>query len=214
MSGDGADEDVVEYGGGRRFPALSGGRRFPALSWRPPRSAAILAGAALLLGLAVGYAAGDRHAGGGAKASPRPAASAEASPVAVGPALIQDTVACSTRTGRKLQLGVQVTNQSTADVILSQVHVVLPLGGLRAVAQQWGPCGVLPAEGSVTTHSLSPGASAWFTVTFEVLMKCPGPLPVQFTVDYDSQGQAATVSLPGFPDLGGVSYPGCPATTG
>lgn len=172
--------------------------------------------AALLLGLTAGYAAGDRHAGGGAAAPQRPSASASAAapPVTAGPALMQDPVTCSAQVGRELQLGVQVPNQSTTDVTLSRVHVVLPLGGLRTISQEWGPCGVLPADESLTADRITPGASTWFTVTFKVLMKCPQPLPVQFTVDYQWNDQLTTVSLPGFPDLGEVPYPGCPATAG
>jgi hypothetical protein len=52
------------------------------------------------------------------------------------------------------------------------------------------------------------------TVTFQVLVKCPGPLPVQFTVGYDVGGQHAVATLPGFPDLSQVPYKGCPANAG
>jgi hypothetical protein len=38
-------------------------------------------------------------------------------------------------------------------------------------------------------------------------------LPVQFAVGYVAQGHSATASLPGFPDLGQVTYTGCPAKT-
>lgn len=37
----------------------------------------------------------------------------------------------------------------------------------------------------------------------------PEPVSVQFTVDYESRGQPAAASLPGFPDLGQVPYSGC-----
>jgi hypothetical protein len=126
------------------------------------------------------------------------------------PSLTQTTAACSVQHGRELQLGVEVTNESSQQVTLRKVDTVLPLGGLRALSQQWGPCGVLPqGQDQTGVQLLPPGASAWFTVTFKVLARCPGPLPVQFTVDYDLYGVPAAVILPGFPDLTGVPYAGC-----
>jgi hypothetical protein len=124
------------------------------------------------------------------------------------PALIQSTLACSVQTGRELQLGVQVTNESAGAVTLRQVKTIFPLGGLRALSQQWGPCGALPGQDQAS-NDLPAGASTWLTVTVKVLRACPGPLPVQFTVDYDWNGRPATVSLPGFSDLTNVPYTGC-----
>ena len=43
----------------------------------------------------------------------------------------------------------------------------------------------------------------------EVLMACPRPLPVQFSVSYQENGRMFTAQLPGFPDLGQVTYSGC-----
>ena len=40
---------------------------------------------------------------------------------------------------------------------------------------------------------------------------CPGPAPLQFQVTYSVNGQQSTFDLPGFPDLSGVRYSGCPA---
>ena len=37
----------------------------------------------------------------------------------------------------------------------------------------------------IPDNAIPAGGSAWFTVTFKVLVKCPGPLPVQFTLGYD-----------------------------
>ena len=87
---------------------------------------------------------------------------------------------------------------------------MLPLGGLRALSQQWGPCGVLPrSQDPASVYLLAPGASTWLTVTFQVLKRCPGPDPVQFTVVYDWNGQRAAAILPGFSDLTQVPYTGC-----
>jgi len=194
-----------------------GGRRFPSLNWRPPRNAAILLAAGLIIGLVAGYAAGDRQAPRNASppmaspgsASPAPTATlatGTAVPSEGGPALTQAIGICSAQSGRDLQLGVQVTNESAAEIRLGRVRAVLPLGGLRAISQLWAPCGAIGATGSA---SLGPGDSTWFSVTFQVLVGCPRPLPVQFTVDYSSAGESASVNVPGFSDLGQVPYTGC-----
>jgi hypothetical protein len=216
--GDNSAGDVVEQCGGR----LPSPNWLPSLNWRPPnwrprnwrspRGGAILLVVGLVAGLVVGYTAGDRQAPGGASAPRRPApGSASASPAlsltAGGPALIQAIGTCAVQNGRELQLGVQVTNQSTTDMTLSLVRPVLPLGGLKWISQQWAPCSTLPTGQDPAV--LTPGASTWFSVTFDVLVRCPGPLPVQFTVDYMQDGRAAATSLPGFPDLGQVPYTGC-----
>jgi hypothetical protein len=206
-------DDVVELGG----------RRFLPPGWRPSRGAGVLAVVALIGGLAAGYAAGDRHARGSA-ALPRPAGtatpSASLAPVPAAtfsfanlPALTQDTGACSAQTGRELQLGVQVTNQSAAPLTLQTARAVLPMGGLRQVTQQWAPCGALSDRFIQADDILPPGASTWLTITFTVQVRCPAPAPVQFTVGYLAQGHPAAASLPGFSDLSQVPYSGCPANT-
>ncbi len=214
--------DVVEQGGRRFFPSLNW--RPP---WRPPRGAAILLAVGLVIGLAAGYAAGYHQAPRNASASPTASASpappvpAPAPQIVIkgtaiqgtgsvftdGLALTQDTGTCSVQSGRELQLGVQVTNSSTEPIVLSRIRTVFPLSGLKVVSQQWAPCGAIGAvQGPV---ALEPGDSTWFSVTVQVLVACPGPLPVQFTVNYTYAGQAAIVTLPGFPDLGQVPYTGC-----
>ena len=214
--------DVVEQGGRRFFPSLNW--RPP---WRPARGAAILLAVGLVIGLAAGYAAGYHQAPRNASASPTASASpappvpAPAPQIVIkgtaiqgtgsvftdGLALTQDTGTCSVQSGRELQLGVQVTNTSTEPIVLSRIRTVFPLSGLKMVSQQWSPCGVIGAvQGPV---ALEPGDSTWFSVTVQVLVACPAPLPVQFTVNYTYAGQAAIVNLPGFPDLGQVPYTGC-----
>ena len=203
--GSGPGDDVLELGGRRR--------QVPP-GWRPP--AALAAGAvALLAGLAAGYAAGAGHA---RDHTPPPSPSHVAAPAAPfsagGFPLSQSGPQCSVQTGRELQVGLQITNLSPAAVRLRRVTVVLPLGGLKVTSQAWGPCGELlasgAAPGSIRPPTLARGASSWFTVTFKVLVTCPQPLPVQFTLDYGQQGRAAAIRLPGFPDLGQVPYSGCP----
>jgi hypothetical protein len=161
----------------------------------------VLAGAGLLLGLAVGYAAGARHAKAGTLSRP---------PAAGTSALIQPGSQCSAQIGAALQLGIQITNQSATAVTLRKVKVVLPLGGLTATSQAWGPCGELPVAGRLPASVLPANASTWFTVTFKVLENCPLQYSVQFAVYYDQGGRPAIVSLPGFADLSHVPYKTCP----
>jgi hypothetical protein len=217
---------------------IEGGGRWPDLPWRLPRLLrrlvgptprgrlgaipAVIAVAALAAGLVAGYAAGERHArhGSGGRAGSAVIAAGG------GAALVQAGVDCSARAGGMLQLGVQVTNQSAVSLRLDSVRAVLPLGGLRVAGASWGVCGELPAVGQVPVGqatvgqatvgqaggmTLPAGASGWFTVTFAVLMSCPAPLPVQFTVGYEQRGERLSARLPGFPDLGQVPYPGCGA---
>ena len=220
MTDNGAD--VVEQGGRRLFPSLNW--RPP---WPPPRGAVILLAVGLIAGLAAGYAAGYHQAPRNASATPTASASpappvpAPAPQIVIkgtavqgtgsvftdGLALTQDTGTCSVQSGRELQLGVQVTNTSTEPIVLTRIRTVFPLSGLKMVSQQWAPCGAIGAvQGPV---ALEPGDSTWFSVTVQVLVACPAPLPVQFTVNYTYAGQAAIVTLPGFPDLGQVPYTGC-----
>jgi hypothetical protein len=56
---------------------------------------------------------------------------------------------------------------------------------------------------------LPPYGTAWLSVTFRVLVACQRPLPVQFSVSYQENGRTGAAQLPGFPDLGQVTYTGC-----
>ena len=203
--GPGAGDDVLELGRQRR--------RVPRR--RPPPAALIPAAVALVAGLAAGYAAGARHPA--APATPpgpsRAAPAAAAAPFSAGGfPLSQSGPQCSVQTGHALQVGLQITNLSPAPLTLRRAEVVLPLGGLTVTAQTWAPCGQLPATGhpaGLLPPALRPGASTWLTITFHVLVRCPQPLPVQFTLHYDQQGHPAAIRLPGFTDLGQVPYSGC-----
>lgn len=202
--GSGAGDDVLELGGRRR--------RVP--RWWPPSAALVLGAVALLAGLTIGYATGAWHAGDHAAPPSPPRTAAPAAPFSAGGfPLSQSGPQCSVQTGRELQVGLQITNLSPATIRLRRVEVVLPLGRLKVVSQAWGSCGELLASGeppgSLLPPTLGRGASSWFTVTFQVLVRCPKPLPVQFTLHYDQQGRPAAIRLPGFPDLGQVPYSGC-----
>lgn len=194
------DGDVLELGG----------RRLPTLPWRPPKigkAAVLLAAAGLLVGLAAGYVAGDRH---GREGAPSARASAVPAPAVGGPTLGQSGNQCSAQIGTSLQLGVQVTNGSSTALTVGPIRAILPMGMLRVTSEGWGPCGELTAVNDVADRFLPAGASTWFTVTVTVLVKCPGALPVQFMVGYQQHGKLAFVQLPGFVDLGHVPYAGCP----
>ena len=180
---------------------------------RPPAFAAGLAVAALVLGLAVGYGVGRNQAPSRPAAVPSARASTaqpESPPPALSlPELGQSGPQCAEQIGRKLQLGVQVINESPTSVRLSSVRVIMPLGGLKQTAQAWGTCGQISGLPDPRATLVSAGGSAWFTVTFQVLERCPGALPVQFLLSYDRGGSMKTVRLPGFVDLGHVAYSGC-----
>lgn len=207
-------DDLVELGG-REF-RLPGGLSSRLPGWRPrarlSRGAGALAVAALVVGLAVGYAVGDNARGGAALPAPSsPPTTTPAGVVVAGaPALTQDTGACSLQHGQDLVLGIQLTNQSTQPLTLTTSKAVLPLGGLKQLSWQWATCGAIAAPPGQGESILMPGQSTWLAVTFHVTMHCPGPAPVQFTVGYLVLGRPATASLPGFPDLTGVPYSGCP----
>jgi hypothetical protein len=206
--------DLVELGG--RPLRLPGWLSSRLPGWRPSRGAGVLAVVALVAGLAAGYAAGDRAHGGAA--APAPSASPTAGPAATfsfadSPALTQDTGACSVQQGQDLVLGIQLTNQSPQPLTLTGPRAILPLGGLTQVTWQWAACGAIAAPPAQSDAILMPGESAWMTVTFAVKEKCPGPVPVQFSVAFLVRGKPGTASLPGFPDLGQVPYSGCGTTT-
>lgn len=199
------DADMIEMGGHPpRWPwgAVRG----------PPISIALAAFAAgLLLGFAGGHLQARPNGG------PARAATSAATVFPVGDTAITMTGnRCAVQLGHALQLGVEVVNQSDGTVTLRQIEPVLPLGGLKAAASRWGTCGVLPelGPGPGQATALGPGATGWLTVTFDVMVGCPEPLPVQFKISYAQAGRLVTAELPGFPDLGQVQYNKCGTNPG
>jgi hypothetical protein len=209
-------DDVLELGDDRP-------RRRLGPSWWPPhlpRFAMVLAAVALVLGLGVGFGVG--HATGSRQAG-QPGATASGSSTSAasvssgGPTLAQTGNLCSAQLGTTLQLGIQVSNGSTAPLTLGQVRAVLPMGGLQVTGWTWGPCGELNAgphnggdpQGSEPDQYLTAGAMGWVNVQVKVLVRCPIPLPVQFIISYQQYGKLRTVELPGFQDLGAVPYTSC-----
>ena len=219
--------DVIEHGTGpRRFDAAgwlgSHGMRSYRLGFAPTRGAAVLAAVTLLAGLAVGYAAGRGTSGTAPPPSPSatsPTAAASTSPppnplADVGPAVDQLTASCSSQSGTELQLGIEVSNTSSTTVTLTGLKAVFPEsinGALRELSWQWGPCGAIVDGPGQPTVQLAPGASAWLSAAFKVLVRCPSPYPVQFNVAYVAGDMHAIAALPGFSDLSQVPYSGCPS---
>jgi hypothetical protein len=203
---DGRD-DVIENGDRGNRP-----------TWWPPwagQRTLALAAAALAVGLIGGYLGGHLQ---GRTAQPlRPAgatsppSSQRSAPQNAAPALGATGNRCAVQRGTTLQLGVEVANQSDQALAVGDFRAVLPIGGLRATAATVGTCGALPT-GAPTSLTLAAGATEWLSVTFHVLVRCPQPLPVQFVVSYTTAGKMATTQLDEFPDLGQVTYTGCPST--
>jgi hypothetical protein len=187
------DADVIEMGG----PLL----RWP---WGSARKPVInIALAALAAGLLVGFIAGHFQA----RTAGKPGRAATAPPMD-STAISATGNQCAVQLGQTLQLGIEIMNQSDRTTALRQIKPVLPLGGLRAIASQWGTCGSLPGSGPQTT-SLAPGATGWLTITFDVMVGCPQPIPVGFKVSYAQAGRLATTELDSFPDLGQVRFNKC-----
>ncbi len=211
MTDESQPDDLVELGQERsRLPELP---RLP--GWRPSRSAAVFAAVVLAAGLAVGYAAGYRHLLAqpekrATAAAPSASASAAVLPLADSSAVSQDRSSCSTQTGHELQLGVQLTNQSSVPVVLQTARFAVPVGGLKQVTWQWAPCGALPGGPGQADEILPAGTSIWLTATFAVQVRCPAASSVELTVGFITQGHSVTAALAGFPDLSQVAYSGCP----
>jgi hypothetical protein len=189
------DADVIEMGGQLlRWPWGSA-----------PRPTVSIALAALVAGLLLGFLGGHLQA---KKTTGRPGPAATALPA--GSSAISATGnQCAVQLGQTLQLGIEIMNQSDRTAALRQIKPVLPLGGLHAIASQWGTCGSLPGPGLEQATSLAPGATGWLTITFDVTVGCPQPIPVGFKVSYMQAGRLATTELDSFPDLGQVRFNKC-----
>jgi hypothetical protein len=198
------DADVIGMGG---HP--------PRWPWGTASGPAIgMALAALAAGLLLGFAGGRLQAA--ANGRPARAAASAATVFAVGDPLIDTGNRCAVQLGHFLQLGVEVVNESDRAVALRQIEPVLPMGGLKAVTSRWGTCGALPelGPGPGQATALGPGATGWLTVTFDVMVGCPQPLPVQFKISYVQAGKLVTAEFAGFADLGQVQYNNCGTNPG
>lgn len=207
-------EDIVAQGS-ERDP------RFTVPGWRPSRAAGILAVVTLLVGLAAGYAIGNRQNGRVTAAArtpaarptaPRPAASSagRADIPLFGPALTEEPGTCSAQVGKDLELGIPVTNMAEETVLLRSAEPVPRIPGLlRVLSWHWAPCG-FDADGIVPDMvALGPGETTWITATVRPLVACPAAAPLRFRVTYSVNGQKSSFTLPGFADLSVVRYSGC-----
>jgi hypothetical protein len=190
--------DLIEMGGHRP-------RWWPLRDARGP--AISIAFAAFVAGLLLGFIGGHIQARNGAR--PEAGTAPATAQPAGGTAVSFTGRRCAVQRGRTLQLGIEIMNESGRTVVLRQIKPVLPLGGLREIASRWGTCGSLPEPGLGQPASLAPGATGWLTVTFDVLVGCPQPLPVFFKVSFVQASRLATADLDSFPDLGQVRYNNC-----
>jgi hypothetical protein len=207
--GDHDDSEIIQFGGlpiRWPFPEI----RLPAaVRLKPNRTSVAIALAMLAVGLLIGFF-GGRLTARQAEHEGRPF-SPLGTPVVVP---IGDTIAmtgqrCSVQAGNKLQLGLEIMNETGRMVTLGAITAMFPLGGLRAISAGVGTCGELPMVQLPPATSLSPGETEWIHITVAVRAGCPGALPVWFKVGYASAGKTGTVTLAGFPDLGPVPYRQC-----
>jgi hypothetical protein len=200
--------DNADTSDGAQPEVLVGGRT--GHSARPPtrrsrrRVSAELVVIALVAGLAIGYVVGHHHRKVTPRAAPLPAASPVPSKFADSAVATGNT--CADQIGQQLQLGVEIRNLSSSTLTLSRVAVALPLGGLHATAQSVGTCGQVTQPTPVDDTSVPAGSTAWLTTTFDVLVRCPGANPVEFTLHYRQGSRTGTTPLDEFPDLGQVRY--------
>jgi hypothetical protein len=181
----------------------------PARRRLPPGLPGGVAGALLIAAVAgmVGFAFGSRGSDERRTAAPSSATSYTDSTGGSGSAL-PTAGTCSLQIGHRLQLGVEVQNSGTAEMIVRSVTPHFPLAGLRAVRTEAGACGQ-QSRAQVANNRITPGGSLWVTTTVDVLVACPTPLPVQFEVVFTNDGNTFRLPMGGFADLGGVPYTGC-----
>lgn len=234
------DGELIEFGGlGDRWPFQRIHLpRMPRIPYLPPamrfgasRASVTFALAALAVGLLAGFFGGRLTAH---KAGHKTMAYATVITPMVVP--IGDTIAmtggrCAVQAGHNLELGLEIRNETGGPVTLRAIRPMFPLGGLRTISSGFGPCGALPATqlppaasavlacGGTTPRtpracglSVAPGATDWIHATVAVTGGCPEALPVWFKVGYSSARDSGVAALPGFPDLGPVSYRHCRGT--
>jgi hypothetical protein len=212
---EGADESS---GGGTgddtRHPGTTGGDVIdmavePVPRQRPVPWRIIAVIAALLVGGAVGYVAGDRHGRNIARPATSPSRTTVIKPTA---AVSMTGRRCSVQIGKRLELGVEITNDLPRPLLLKAIEIGLPLGGLRVRSTAFGTCGAV--GGNTGPQPLASGNSTWMSATFDVDVPCPRAYPVLFVAEYDSGYEAGKNTVGGFPDLGDVPYTGCTASGG
>ena len=161
--------------------------------------------AALLLGGVIGYFVGDNHGRSSARPAAAPSPTTVVKPFA---AVALTGRQCSVQLGKRLQLGVEITNNTNHQIMLTDIQVGLPIGGLHVRTKAFATCGAV--GGNTGPQPLAAGNSTWLNATFDVDVRCPLPIPVLFVAVYDT-GESI---LGGFQDLQQVPYTGCSASGG
>lgn len=161
--------------------------------------------AALLLGGVIGYFVGDNHGRSIARPAANPSPTSEVKPLAI---VALTGRQCSVQLGKRLQLGVEITNDTDHQIMLTDIQVGLPIGGLHVRAKAFGTCGAV--GGNTGPQPLAAGNSTWMNATFDVDEPCPRAIPVLFVAVYDT-GESVTG---GFQDLTQVPYTGCSRSGG
>jgi hypothetical protein len=206
---DDADIDIVETApaGDAERDVISGRAPRPPVRWpmRPSWLAGLVA-IALLAGIGIGYLIGRPHHHA---AAPAPTPTTVTLSREAGLSLGETCYGIDASSGRVLMVGVNLVNDGARPVVLTGVQGVFPLGGLRQVGSQDGECDN-NATAVVNGRRIDPSATAWVSLILAVQVRCPGPLPVQFRIDYAVDGAPSTQLVSPFPDLGQVPYPGCP----
>jgi hypothetical protein len=188
---------------------IEGRAPLPPVRWARGRPwLAVIVLAVLAAGIGIGYTLG-RHTSKAASGEPAPAPAPAGSVLTELPRLHTTGSVCSAQPSgaNQLMLGVEVQNSGTAPIELRAVRGSFPLGLLRTDSAAVGACDNpgIPVLGSW----VAAGASTWLRLTVDVLAHCPTWAPVEFQVDYKVNGALTSMSLAGFPDLGGVAYSGC-----
>jgi hypothetical protein len=183
-------------------------QRRSASPYRVSRAAAVLIAIALGVGLLLGRASVKTDS----SAAPAPTAPATHSSSVVPLSLhsLQATGAmCSMQVGDKLVLGVEARNVSTVPIILKELLVSLPSGGLTVLTRGVGSCGELNVP-KLEDFGLAPQGAVWFSTTVRPTEKCPTPYPVLMNVEAtDQSGAKKRFDIGGFKDLSHVPWSGC-----
>jgi hypothetical protein len=169
--------------------------------------------AAVLIGLLIGYAVGNRRSATDTTRSTTPSASVsppEDSAAIIGPAFTQTGATCSIQQGHRLQLGIQILNQAPSVLHITKVVTVDPLRDLRPIAARVGACGEdRGTQVAFDPSAVGAGDATWVNVTVQVLARCPARDPVQFVIHYGQGERTGVADLAGFVDLSNVPYSGC-----
>jgi hypothetical protein len=100
--------------------------------------------------------------------------------------------------GHQLELGVEITKDTTHTVSLTAIHVGVPSGGLAVRTTQFGTFGTV--GGNTGPQPLAPGNSTRMSAMFDNQLPCRAPRSeIRFTTDDD--GQTATGALSNLPAI-------------